>query len=87
MNLPMVYFMSFRCTYCGRILSRISFSIYVAVYARRVKVTGGNKSHLALGTIRYTLKPVAVETRCGFHAEMLLTNGAIVLDHLFVLSV
>ena len=33
------------------ILSRISFSIYVAVYARRVRVPGGSKFHLAPGTI------------------------------------
>ena len=32
-------------------LSRISFSLNVAVYARRVRVPGGSKFHLALGTI------------------------------------
>ena len=30
---------------------RIGFSIYVAVYARRVRVPGGIKFHLAPGTI------------------------------------
>ena len=33
------------------ISSRIGFSIYIAVYARRVRVPGGSKFHLAPGTI------------------------------------
>ena len=32
--------------------SRISFSLYVAVYAWRVRVPSGSKFHLELGTIR-----------------------------------
>ena len=31
--------------------SRKGFSIYIAVYARRVRVTGGSKSHLTPGTM------------------------------------
>ena len=36
--------------------SRIGFSIYFAVHARRVRVPGGSKFHLEPGTILFIIK-------------------------------
>ena len=38
--------------------SRIGLSLYIAVRARRVKVPGGSKFHLEIGTMNGTYKTV-----------------------------
>ena len=57
--------------------SRICFSIYVAVYARRVMVPGGSKFHLATGKI-YCARTLGNLTR-----RVLLQNcHRLMLSHL-----
>ena len=57
--------------------SRIGFSIYVAVYARHVKVPGGSKLQLAPGTIKRKL--VMVENMMYLGGQHGLVNMKIMV--------